>query len=109
MIRPVIVIVSIALTAAKLAGADAPPDIPPADLEFFESKVRPILVEHCYECHGDKKQKGGLRLDSRPGWQAGGDTGAVVMPGNPAKSLLIEAIGYKNEDLQMPPKEALGA
>jgi hypothetical protein len=105
MIRPVIATVSLAFTVAGLAGAD----ITPADLEFFESKVRPLLVEHCYECHGDKKQKGGLRLDSRPGWHAGGDTGPVITPGDPAKSLLIEAIGYKNEDLQMPPKEALGA
>ena len=109
MIRLVIAAVSFAHVAPRLAGADASPGIAPADVEFFERKVRPVLVEHCYECHGDKKQKGGLRLDSRPGWHAGGDSGPVVTPGDPAKSLLIEAIGYKNEDLQMPPKEALGA
>ena len=85
--------------------------IPPnaADLAFFESKVRPLLIERCYECHSEKKQKGGLRLDSQPGWQAGGDTGAVIVPGDPAKSLLVAAISRKNEDLQMPPKEALSA
>jgi len=109
MSHPIIVAVSLALTAAGLAGADAPSAIAPADLDFFESKVRPILVAHCYECHGDKKQKGGLRLDSRPGWHAGGDNGPVIVPGDPARSPLIEAIGYKNEDLQMPPKEALAA
>ena len=76
---------------------------------FFESKVRPLLIEHCYECHGDKKQKGGLRLDSMPGWQTGGDSGSVIVPGQPDTSLLIDAIRYKNEDLQMPPKEPLGA
>ena len=59
---------------------------------FFESKVRPLLIEHCYECHGDKKQKGGLRLDSMPGWQTGGDSGPVIVPGQPDTSLLIDAI-----------------
>jgi hypothetical protein len=78
-------------------------------IAFFESNVRPLLIEHCYECHGDKKQKGGLRLDSMPGWQTGGDSGAVIVPGQPDTSLLIDAIRYKNEDLQMPPKEPLGA
>ena len=81
----------------------------PDDIEFFESKVRPLLVEHCYECHGQKKQKGGLRLDSMPGWRTGGDSGTVIVPGKPETSLLIDAIGYKNEDLQMPPKEPLNA
>ena len=103
MIRPFIALVLSLLVARTLAAANA------ADLAFFEGKVRPLLIERCYECHSDKKQKGGLRLDSLPGWQAGGDTGAVIVPGDPAKSLLIEAIGRKNEDLQMPPKEALSA
>ena len=98
------------LAIAPLASHAAAPSFTPssaADLAFFETSVRPLLVERCYECHGDKKQKGGLRLDSLPGWQTGGDTGAVIIPGDPAKSLLIEAIHYKNEDLQMPPKQAL--
>ena len=81
----------------------------PADIAFFEQRIRPILSEHCYECHGDRKQKGGLRLDSLPGWQEGGDSGAVIVPGRPETSLLIEAIHYKSEDLQMPPKERLPA
>jgi len=103
MTRPFIALVLSLLAARTLSAVNA------ADLAFFESKVRPLLIERCYECHSDKKQKGGLRLDSQPGWQAGGDTGAVIVPGDPAKSLLIEAIGRKNEDLQMPPKEALSA
>ena len=60
---------------------------------FFESKIRPLLVERCLECHGDKKQKGGLRLDSRAAWQQGGDSGAAITPGDPEASLLIKAFG----------------
>ena len=52
-----------------------------AEADFFEAQVRPLLVERCLECHGDKKQEAGLRLDSRAGWQIGGDRGpAVVTP-----------------------------
>src|SRR5947209_17711628 len=77
---------------------------------FFESKVRPILVERCYECHSaEKKVKGGLRLDVREGWEKGGDTGPSIEPGKPEKSLLIEAVSYANRDLQMPPKQKLPA
>lgn len=78
-------------------------------LEFFEKDVRPILVEHCYDCHsaGSKNLKGGLRLDSREGLLKGGDLGPAIIPGDPDKSRLIEAIRYKNRDLQMPPKRAL--
>ncbi|WP_414662330.1 PSD1 and planctomycete cytochrome C domain-containing protein [Horticoccus sp. 23ND18S-11] len=105
--------VAFASAATMAAGATTGAAIPrevdaPENLAFFEAKVRPLLIQHCYECHGEKKQKGGLRLDSRPGWQHGGDSGAVIVPGKPDASLLIEAVRYKNEDLQMPPKEALG-
>jgi hypothetical protein len=74
--------------------------------EFFESKVRPILSAQCYKCHSleENKAKGGLTLDTRQGWQKGGDSGAVITPGDPAKSLLITAITYNDADLQMPPK-----
>ncbi len=74
---------------------------------FFESKIRPLLVDRCYECHGEKKQKGGLRLDSKAAWQKGGDTGATIMPGDPEASLLIKAVRYVDKDLQMPPKHQL--
>src|SRR5688500_15043359 len=59
-----------------------------ADLEFFESKIRPVLAEHCIGCHGAKKQKGGLRLDSRAAWAKGGDSGPAVVPGKADRSLL---------------------
>jgi hypothetical protein len=81
----------------------------PADREFFERKVRPLLVERCYSCHssGAKKQKGGLRLDSRAAILKGGESGPAVVPGEPDKSRLIEAVRYGRQDLQMPPKGKL--
>ncbi|MBL9151827.1 MAG: PSD1 domain-containing protein [Verrucomicrobiales bacterium] len=79
------------------------------DAAFFESKIRPILVEHCYECHSaDQKQKGGLLLDTKEGTLKGGDTGPAIVPGDPAKSLLIEAVKGEG-DLEMPPKKKLTA
>ncbi len=78
--------------------------IPPGAIEFFEKKVRPVLVQHCYECHSAtaKKLKGGLRLDSRAGMLQGGDNGPALVPGQPDKSRLIEAIRYTKVDLRMP-------
>ncbi len=74
-------------------------------LDFFETKIRPVLAEHCYECHGQesKKAKGNLFLDSREGILRGGESGAAITPGNPGKSLLLTAVGYLEKDLQMPP------
>jgi hypothetical protein len=80
-----------------------------AKLAFFETHVRPVLAEYCYECHAAdaKKIKGGLVLDSRAGWQIGGDSGPAVIPGQPDKSLLISAVAYHDNDLKMPPKYRL--
>lgn len=79
-------------------------------VEFFEKKVRPLLVERCLECHShEKKIKGGLVLDSRSGWEKGGDTGPALVPGKPDDSLLIKAIRYTDPDLSMPPKKRLSA
>ena len=79
-------------------------------VEFFEKQIRPILAERCYECHSaEKKQKGGLSLDTRDAVLKGGDTGPALVAGDPEKSLLIEAVRYKNHDLQMPPKKQLAA
>ena len=76
--------------------------------EFFEKKVRPILVERCHGCHSEEgKIKGGLLLDSREGLLEGGEGGTVVLPGKPEESRLVEAIHYKNEKFRMPPKERL--
>jgi len=76
--------------------------VPTAEqLRFFERSVRPVLAENCFKCHSAKKQKGGLRLDSREAILTGGDSGPAVVPGQPDESLLIEAIHY--ESLEMPP------
>lgn len=75
----------------------------PDPLEFFESRIRPILAQDCYECHSTAgKQKGGLNLDHRKAWQAGGDSGPVIIPGKPEESVLIQAIRHQDEDLAMP-------
>ena len=72
---------------------------------FFREKVQPILSQRCYKCHSHgEKMKGNLLVDSREALVTGGDTGPAIIPGDPAKSLIIEAIGYKNQDMQMPPK-----
>jgi len=76
--------------------------------QFFENKIRPILVNNCYKCHSQQAEKvrGGLLLDSREGVLKGGDTGPAIVPGDPENSLLIKAIRYTDPDLQMPPKDA---
>jgi hypothetical protein len=88
-------------TLSTLAQAD--------DIAFFKEKIQPILEERCFECHSHKsgKIKGGLTLDSRSGWQAGGEQGAVIVPGKPEKSLLVKAIRRGDPDLKMPPKNPL--
>ncbi|GIW78200.1 MAG: hypothetical protein KatS3mg105_0007 [Gemmatales bacterium] len=76
-------------------------------IDFFEKKIRPVLVQECYRCHSSaKRQRGGLVLDTRAGIRKGGDTGPAVVPGKPEKSLLLTALRYKG-DLQMPPRGKL--
>ncbi len=77
------------------------------DFAFFESKIRPVLAEHCYECHSvdSGKSKGSLMLDTKQALRAGGDTGPAVVPGDAAKSLLLSAIKHTDPDLEMPPKK----
>ena len=88
--------------SAPAASAAAVPTA--AQVEFFESKIRPVLVAECYDCHGAKKAKGGLRLDSREGMLAGGDSGTLFVPGDPDKSLLIQSLAHatKEAELHMP-------
>ncbi len=94
-------------TGTRLAAADDPrPD--PAQVEFFEKNVRPILAGRCFECHGPDKQRGGLRLDSRAALLEGGDSGPAITPGQPEKSRLIQAI-HHTDKLRMPPKDKLSA
>ncbi len=77
-----------------------------AKIEFFEKKVRPILVNNCYTCHSaNTNARGGLRVDDRNGLLHGGNLGPAVVPGNPDESLLIQAVKY--EGLEMPPQKRL--
>src|SRR6266511_4674452 len=72
------------------------------DDEFFENRIRPVLVEHCYKCHSatSEKVEGGLLLDTREGVLKGGDTGPAIVAGDPEKSLLIKAVRPTDKDLQ---------
>ena len=78
-------------------------------IAFFEKKIRPVLVEKCYQCHSAKAKKirGNLVLDTREGTRKGGDLGPAVVPGNLKDSLLIQALSHKNDALKMPPKDKL--
>ncbi len=84
-------------------------DADPAAIAFFEQRIRPVLVDHCYRCHsaGAEKIRGGLTLDTREGLRRGGDSGDALLPGQPEDSLLIRALRHGDEDLAMPPKERL--
>ncbi len=98
--------VALAFLGGVCAAATVHSDGDAAGIEFFEKKIRPILVDSCYRCHSlqNQKSKGGLLVDSRPALLKGGDSGPAVVPGEPEKSLLIKAVRYASEDLQMPPK-----
>src|SRR5690242_15635864 len=98
-------------TAVALIGCLLTATAVPADdgAEFFESRVRPVLTEHCVKCHGPTAKKGGLRLDSRAALLAGGEGGAVVKAGDPNASRLVRAVRHADDDLKMPPSGKLPA
>ena len=95
------------LLTASLARAG---DLPPDQLEFFETKIRPILADSCYKCHSitEGKSKGSLTLDTRDALLKGGASGDALVVGNPEKSLIIQAVRYTDEDLRMPPEKEGG-
>jgi mono/diheme cytochrome c family protein len=95
--------IALALLFAGIARGQSPQD---AGERLFEQKVRPILTQRCVGCHGAKKTKSGLRLDTRQNLLRGGEQGAAAVPGNPDTSLLVQAIGYAG-DLKMPPSARL--
>src|SRR2546425_4460384 len=101
--------VALRMLAAPLFFASPAAAADEAGVHFFERKIRPVLVEHCYSCHSEtaKKLRGGLRLDSRDGLRKGGDSGPALVPGYPDRSLLIKAVRYTDEHLHMPPKGKL--
>ena len=81
-----------------------------SDDEFFETKIRPLLIERCCGCHSEEKGKthGGLALDTKQGWEKGGESGPPIVPGHPGNSLLIRAVQYGDDGPQMPPEDAGG-
>jgi hypothetical protein len=110
--------IAAAWCAAYLSpGASAAPQTrnsaPPTkeQLQFFESRIRPIFAEHCYQCHSGANDAptAGLALDWKGGWEKGSDRGTAIIPGDADKSLLIKAVRYTDPDLQMPPGEQLSA
>src|SRR5438552_29450 len=93
----------LAVVVALYAGVAQADD---SGFDFFEKKIRPVLVEHCYKCHSAraKKLRGGLRLDLKAGWQKGGDSGKpAIVPGKPDESPLIRAVRHKDGEEAMPP------
>ncbi len=101
-----LMVVAVALSPSTTAAGESDP----AGIEFFEKRIRPVFVEHCYKCHSadSKKIKGELRLDSRAALLKGGESGPSLVAGKPAESLLIKAIRY-DKDLRMPPSGKLPA
>src|SRR5262245_48858608 len=97
------VVAAVILIGAAARGAEPAKE----DLEFFEKKIRPVLVEHCYKCHSEKAEKlqGKLLLDSREAVRKGGESGAAIVPGDPDASLLVQALRFEN--LEMPPNGKL--
>ncbi len=101
--------VKLLILAATFALWSSPAAFAGDDEEFFEKKVRPILVDRCYRCHNAaKKQGGGLSLDTKGGWAKGGDSGPAIRPGDPDGSPVVQAVRWQDEALRMPPKEAGG-
>lgn len=101
----------ITCAGAASTGGDSP-GYTPGQVAFFENRVRPVLAEHCFRCHGqeaksNKKLKGGLLMDSLAGLLKGGDSGPAIVPGTPDASLLIKGIRYTDNELEMPPKQKL--
>ncbi|MGE9267841.1 MAG: DUF1549 domain-containing protein, partial [Verrucomicrobiales bacterium] len=95
------------LVAASASAAELTAEEKSAQLHFFETKIRPMLAENCYECHGEKKQKSDLRLDNISYILQGGKSGPALVRGEVEKSAMIEAVSYENPDFQMPPKKRL--
>jgi mono/diheme cytochrome c family protein len=107
MNRTFAIVLSAAVVALAPARADDALKQSSEGLEFFEKRIRPLLTSACLECHGDAKQKGGLRLDSRDGWAKGGESGPALVPGDTEASLLLKAVRYRDKDIRMPPKKKL--
>jgi len=100
ILRALLVLSSLLTGVAVLRAEDTP-------ARHFLDRVKPLLDRSCVSCHGSEKVKGGLRLDSREALLKGGETGPALVPGQPAESLLLQAVRHLKADLAMPPKEKL--
>ena len=99
LIRQIALVAALLLLPQSLVAAD--------ESAFFESRIRPLLVDNCIRCHGEEKQRAGLRLDSREGWAKGGESGPAIVPGDPDKSPLIKAIRWNDPECTMPPDKKM--
>ena len=96
--RAALFAIAIALLTSRAFSATPTP----AQIEFFEQHIRPVLAAECYECHSSAKKKGGLALDTRDGLLKGGESGAAILPGQPDSSLLLQALRHTHPTLRMP-------
>lgn len=104
----------VALNLGRVAGAEPAKSpgiekLPPEQVAFFEKNIRPVLIKECYSCHSATapKLRGGLKLDTRDNLRKGGDNGPALIPGDPKKSLLLQALRHQADNLKMPPKKKL--
>src|SRR5689334_8748307 len=94
---PILLLVALSTSGVRAA------EPPAGDVEFFHKQVQPLLTRHCFSCHGEQKQKGGLKLTARADLLEGGSRGPAAVVGEPDKSLLIQAVRHQDR-LRMPPK-----
>lgn len=108
-LRPTLASVIPLALLVSAAAVESPQDLAAADLEFFEAKIRPLLIENCYECHsvGAERVRGGFLLDSKPGLLRGGDSGKALVPHVAAESRLINMVRHHPDFESMPPKTKL--
>src|SRR5262245_33463471 len=101
--------VAVGIVARPQNPAATPQPLTKEQLDFFESRIRPIFADNCYKCHSPSQgtPRAGLELDWKGGWDRDGSYGRIIVPGDPDKSVLIQAVRYDDADLQMPPSGKL--
>ncbi|MGD9719942.1 MAG: PSD1 and planctomycete cytochrome C domain-containing protein [Pirellulales bacterium] len=103
-------VVAVGMLAPAIARGEVAAPFDAQKVEFFESKIRPLLIENCYTCHSaNTNSRGGLRVDDRNGLLHGGDSGPAIVPGKPQDSRLLRAVSHTDADLKMPPNKQLTA
>src|SRR4051812_36437812 len=105
LVFPIALLATLGFSIPQPCRASEDQPLTPEQTQFFESQIRPTLVEHCQTCHGEKKIRAGLALDSRASGLAGGHSGPGIVPGKPDETPLVAAIRYQGPE--MPPKGKL--